>query len=170
MVLRRFQVLATILFVAAACAQTAPVPESILDTGPRVPSDEGVVTAVTFESITLEGVRTYKISKSVESFTTNEHTVTPLVHWLDRYVHVGVNKEKVALWVAGIGVVPKGGSDPRVVYAGVFSKLDAKGRAIFADGTVLKLGPGVPPPELGKQVLVYIDPAAKQIVELSARS
>lgn len=143
---------------------------SILDKGPRVPSDEGVVTAVTFESITLEGARTYEISKGVESFTTNEHTVTPLVHWLDRYVHVGVNKAKVALWVAGIGVVPKGGSDSRVVYSGVFNKLDANGRAVFADGTVLKLGPGVTPPEPDKQVLVYLDPLAKQIVQMSARS
>lgn len=135
-----------------------------------MPSDEGVVTAVTFASITLEGARTYEISKSVESFTTNEHRVTPLVHWLDRYVHLGVNKEKVALWVAGIGIVPKGVEDHRVVYSGVFNKLDAKGRAVFADGTVLKLGPGVTPPEPGKQVLVYLDAIAKQIVQIAARA
>ncbi len=72
--------------------------------------------------------------------------------------------------MAGIGVVPKDGSDPRVVYSGVFNKLDAKGRAVFADGTVLKLAQGVTPPEPGKQVLVYLDAAAKQIVQLSARS
>lgn len=127
------------------------------------------MTAVTFEKITLEGVRTYQISKTVESFTAREHTTTPLVHWQDRYVHLGLNKAKVVLWVAGIGLVPKGVADPKVLYSGVFDKLDAKGRAVFADGTVLKLGPGVTSPESGKTVVVSIDPIAKQIVQITAR-
>ncbi len=155
--------------VTGACAETAPPPQSILDRGPRVPSDEGVVTAVTFEQITLESARTYKISKALESFTTRERKTTPLVHWQDRYVHLGLDKEKIVVWVAGIGVVPKGVSDPRVLYAGVFEKIDPKGRAVFADGTVLRMAAGVVPPEPGKEALVTIDPVAKQIVQINSR-
>lgn len=137
-------------------------PQSILDKGARFPDVEGVVSDVSFEAVTIQG-KAFRIRKDVESFTTREHKITPLIHWKDRYVHVGLDDQSNVEWIAGIGVVTK--TDPPVVfYSGTFERAE-KGRAIFKDGTVLRLGEGVKPPRKGRKAVANIDPSTRRITK-----
>ncbi|HVE75383.1 MAG TPA: hypothetical protein VND22_01305 [Actinomycetota bacterium] len=139
-----------------ACA-AAVGPKSALEIGARVPSDQGIVTQGDFRRIELDGERSLPVSEDVESFTTRGHEVVPPGRWKSRYVHVGI-KDKQVVWVAVIGVVPQGDA-PVVIYSGVFDRLDSKKRAVFEDGTVIKLADGVSAPPKGKETVVFIDPA-----------
>lgn len=162
--MRRLMFVAIGMLLLVACVRQEEKPASILDKGPRYPTDEGVVTDINFERMELDGSRVYRISEAIESFTTRSHDVTPLLSWKNRYVHVGVNDQREAIWVAGIGVVT---GDPRVVvYTGAFERVDAKGRAIFRDGTVLQLGEGVQAPSKKTEVVVNIDPSKHAVVML----
>lgn len=161
--------LAVIAFLAVGCSteeSPAPTRRSILDQGTRFPSDEGVVTQVDLEGakIELDGARSYRVSRQVESFTSRTHRVTALVHWKDRYVHVGLDDESVVVWVAGIGVVARDG-ERMVTFSGVFERVE-KGRAVFRDGTALKVAAGVATPEPGKDVVCSVDPKTGEIVRI----
>lgn len=167
---RTAAVVSLALIMLAGC-QTGPnvkAPPSILDASFRIPDDEGVVTSINFERVTLDGAHVYKISKIVESFTTGSHLTTPLAHWKGRYVHIGLDGKKAAVWIAGIGVVAKV-QPPYVAYTGVFDRVK-QGRAIFTDGTALKLGPGVTPPPHGQRSLVILDPEKKFALSISETS
>lgn len=160
---------AAIGLVAAGCSREPATqsPESVFGKGPRFPSDEGVVTEIDFERVVLEGPRGYKISPEVQSFSTYNGKVIPLVHHKGRYIQLRLdNERRLVIWISVIGQVIPQPAGPRVTYVGVFEKVDDKRRAVFKDGTVLKLGDEVTAPEAGQRVGVRIDSARREVVTL----
>ncbi len=131
-----------------------------LDSSPRVPDDEGVVTAVSVERVTIDGERTYDVSDELVSFTSASRNVRPLLNFEHHYVHIGLKDDKV-VWLGGIGPVVQG-SPPAVYYTGGFRRVE-DGRAVFTDGTTLAIGKDVPQPPAGMVVQARIDPKAKAI-------
>ena len=154
---------ALVLLVLVAC-QTPP--PSATDLEARIPDDAGVVTLVSLERIELDGENSYPVSEDLESFTTGDHTVRPILSWKDRYVHLGIDDGAVQ-WVAGIGIVAS--DPPRVLYAGVFERLAEERRAVFRDGTVLALAEGVSPPPKGSETLATIDPSNDLVISLKVQ-
>lgn len=160
---RLFVLLAVLFLVAASCRRG---PELIFGSGPRFPDDEGLVTDVNFQRVELDDERRYEIRQDVQSFSTYDGSVTPLLHYKDRYVHLGLDDDKRVQWVAGIGLVI-GGDPPTVVYNGVVSKADKKKhRLIFKDGTVLTVAKQVELPEPGLKISAKIQPFKRVIVEI----
>lgn len=158
--------LVALVLVAGACNGDPGQKESVFESGPRFPDDEGVATDVTFERLILDGRRRYEIKQTVQSFSTYDGTITPLVFWKNRYVHVGLDDEKKAEWIAGIGLIIEG-DVPHVVYNGVVDKVDAKKRElIFRDGTVLKMTAIVTAPEPGTRIKATISPVKRGIIEI----
>lgn len=147
---------AVVAALTAACGGSDS-PAFKLDSSPRPADDQGVVTAVSRQKMTLDGSRSYKVSDDLVSFSAYDRSVQPLLGFENSYVHVGVRGEKV-VWLAGIGVVvPGAAGTPRgVVYSGSVRKVEG-GQAFFADGTVLRLADGVQPPVLGQVVQARID-------------
>lgn len=139
--------------------------KSVLEEGPRFPAAEGVATEVTLERIQIDGKRSYALGENVESFTTRSHEITPLLTWKGKYIHLGLDKDRKVVWVAGIGTVVKS-SRPYTLYTGVFEKKDATtGRAVFEDGTTLAVLSGLKLPRPGESV-VMIDPAEHRITKI----
>lgn len=147
----------------AGCSRAEPAVR--LDGSPRFPDDEGVVTAVDGRGLTLDGARTYEVSDRLRSFSTYDLRLEPFRNRLNQYVQVGLDGDTV-VWMAGVAaVVP--GDPPRVFYSGRLKEVDGQGRAIFADGTVLTLAPGVRPPATGTLVQAEIDARAHRVRRLS---
>jgi hypothetical protein len=142
-----------------------------LDGSPRVPDVEGVVTKVAddFSTITLDGGRTYDIPRDVQSFSSSDGSTQPLRRRVGQYVQLGVVGRKVR-WVAGLAAVVQGPAGPVVYYPGTVRQVDGR-RLELADGTVLRLGPGVAPAgakaATGKRVLASIDPERHVVVGLA---
>ena len=131
----------------------------VLDGRPRVPSDQGVVTAVSDTALTLDSARTYRVSPSIQVFSTNTFQALPLAGRQGQYVQIGAHGTTVD-WVASFSVVARlPGSPPTAFYIGVFLRTDSRGRAVFRDGTIVTLAPGVAPPAPNSQVRADIDPA-----------
>jgi hypothetical protein len=129
----------------------------VLDGRPRVPDAEGVVEEVSFDRITLDGGRSYGVRKDLQSFSTYDLAAFPMLQRQGQYVQLGLRGRQAA-WMAGIGVVVrKPGAPPVVYYNGVLLRLDGR-RAIFRDGTVLRLADGVTPPVPQGLVRAEIDP------------
>ena len=145
---------ATLLLLLVACAGGEPQLD-VLGGSPRYPSAEGLVESVTIGDITLRGGRRFPLAEELASFSTYTLEPIPLVHRVGQYVHVGLEDGAVA-WVATIGAV---GNGETVVYAGKLLHVDDERRAIFSDGTVLRLGEDVEPPAVGTRVRVEIDAA-----------
>lgn len=168
---RRF--LAGLLLLAlpgAAACRSAP-PENVFQEGrPRIPSDEGIVTDINFERVQLRGEATYEIDREVQSFSTYDGSVIPLLHHKDRYVQLGLDGDKRVAWIAAIGLVLQGES-PTVVYNGVVLEVDEKEkRLVFEDGTVLHYTPKITAlPEKGQRIKATINPAKQQVVEIAAQ-
>lgn len=156
-------VLAAVFALAAiACGGE----ETVLSREVRIPDDEGVVTEVSLERIELDGERTYGLADDVESFTTRSHEVSPLLGWKGKYVHVGLDGGEQVGWVAGIGTVVQD-DPPYTLYTGVFSRLDDEtGRAVFEDGTALRVSAGLRFPQAGAEAVVTIDPDSHLITGL----
>lgn len=157
----------------AACGgedTTAPV---VLDGSPRIPDDEGVVTALDVEglSLTLDGKRSYQVSQELRSFSALDLSIQPLADAKDAYVQVGLDGRTI-VWLGRIAkVVPT--EPPRAFYVGRFTRVedsDDGRRAVFGEGTVLSLADGVNPPagSDGQIVQAEIDPAAHQVTALRA--
>ena len=142
---------ATLLLLLAACAGEPQL--DVLGGRPRYPSAEGVVESVTIEDITLRGGRRFPLAEELASFSTYTLEPIPLVHRVGQYVHVGLEDGAVT-WVSTIGAV---GDRETVVYAGKLLHVDGERRAIFSDGTVLRLAEGVEPPAVGTRVRAEID-------------
>lgn len=138
--------------------------------GPRYPDDQGVVTRVTFERVELDARHAYPVSLQLESFSTYNRKVIPLLSWKGKYVHVGLDKDRKVVWVAGIGVVDRS-VDPPVVYyvSGVIERVNGKRRAIFEDGTVLRLADGVRARRSRVPVKATINTATDEVIELIAQ-
>lgn len=167
--------LSALLFVAlVACSggsgsgSPTPVTYVRLDGTPRVPNDEGVVTAMAddLSTITLDGVHTYHTDPALQSFSTLDGSTQPLRRRLQQYVQVGVRGDTV-LWVAGIAaVVAPEGQAAVAYYTGVPVKLTDR-QVDFADGTVLTLAAGVTPPSTGALTLATIDVATHKVTVLA---
>ncbi len=160
---RSAAVLVLSLALFSACRGT---PESATELEARIPDDAGVVTMVDFERIEIDGKNSYPLSEELESFTTGDHTVRPVLSWKDRYVHLGLD-DGVVQWIAGIGIVAN--EPPRVLYTGVFERLEEERRAVFRDGTVLQLDQGVSPPGEGREVFATIDPSKDLVISLKTQ-
>jgi hypothetical protein len=130
-----------------------------VDTSPRIPDDEGVLSAVTVDRVTIDGKRHYPVSDGLKSFSTFDRRLQPLLGFEGRYVQVGLRKGQV-VWLGGIAPVVPGGF---VYYSGTVRKVDAERRAYFADGTVLRLADGVEAPPKGRMVQARIDAAAHRV-------
>lgn len=135
----------------------------------RYPDDQGIVTAISFDEITLDGDRSFPISEAVDSFTTRGHDTTPLVHWQDRYVHVGLDGDGLVIWVAGIGIVVEDDDARVVLYTGVFEGIDEDDNAIFQDGTVLRLAEGIDLPATGDETAITLDADRDLVTELKVQ-
>lgn len=135
----------------------------------RIPSDEGVVTAVSVLKITLDGKRTFAINRDVESFTASSHTVTALRAWKGRYVHVGLDSGRRIKWVAGLAIAPRG-DHPTIFYTGKFGQYNGD-YIVMQDGTAQRLARGVRPKlSTGDGVLVLIDPKVHRAVDVHRQS
>ncbi|MCA1839931.1 MAG: hypothetical protein LC723_06325, partial [Actinobacteria bacterium] len=125
----------------------------------RFPDDQGIVTSVSLspDKIQLDNKRTYPISRQVESFSTYNGKLRPLLGWKDRYVELGLDKTHEVIWIAGIGNVNQAVKPYQVYYTnGTLKRVD-KGMLIFTDGTVFKLGDGVSPPKPGSKYVVTLN-------------
>lgn len=163
--MRRF-VAGALALLFVACPRSEPVDFSKTS---RFPDDQGVVTEIDFESVQLDGKRKHEISREVQSFSTYSGKVTALLSWKDKYVHVGLDDEKVAIWISGVGVVDRTVDPPIVRYAnGLLKEIDSRRNAIFADGTVIRLAKDmeVPPTPEGHRFNVKIDPASHQAISM----
>ena len=143
----------------------------MLDGSPRVPDDEGVVTALDVDgmSLTLDGERSYQVSEQLRSFSALDLSIQPLADVDGAYVQVGVDGQTI-VWVGRIArIVPS--DPPRVYYVGRLARIEDSEdgrRAVFREGTVLTLGDSVEPPAGSTdQILqVEIDPTAHRVVAL----
>jgi hypothetical protein len=142
---------------------------SILEQGARFPDDEGVVTDITLERMELEDERSFTIVPKVESFKTRSHEPASLLALEGRYVHVGLNEDDEVEWIASVGVV---GQDlPSVLYTGVFERIDREtSRAVFADGTTLRVDDDLESPEEGAEQVATIDARSHRVVSLQPAS
>jgi hypothetical protein len=136
---------------------------SVLDGRPRIPSAEGVVTAVTLRRVTLDGARSFGVSRRLESFSVYNGAPTPLLAKRGQYVQVGVRGGKV-VWIQSFGTPI--GDPPAVVFTG---RLDgvAAGRLHFSGGATLRLGDGVPRPPTGVDVECVIAPRRHAVIAYS---
>ena len=158
---------------SVACSQEEEAAPIALDGSPRLPDDEGVVTALDVDSLslTLDGKRTYQVSEGLRSFSALDLSIQPFADAEDAYVQVGLEGRTV-VWMGRIAkVVPT--DPPRVFYVGRFTRIEdsAEGRrVVFGEGTVLAVGEGVEPPAgaEGQVLQAEIDPAAHRVVALRA--
>jgi hypothetical protein len=159
---------AALLAGAGGCGDDSRGGGVALDGSPRVPDAEGVVAAIgpDFSTLTLEGGRTYRIPKDVQSFSTIDGSTQPLRRRVDQYVHVGLDGDTM-VWIAGISAVIDTGGTKAVYYGGELRNI-AGSRLEFTDGTVLRVAKGVtvPAEAEGKRVLATIDPQQRVIVTL----
>jgi hypothetical protein len=151
-----------VVLLVAGCSEGGGKPSLVLDGSPRVPDVEGVVEQISFDRITLDGGRSYGVSKELRSFSTYDLAPVPMLHRQGQYVQLGLDSREV-VWMAGIGVVVRApGVAPVVFYNGYLLRVEGD-RATFRDGTVLRLGRGVESPVPSGLLRAEIDPEAKVV-------
>lgn len=163
--------LAVTAFGVVACGGGETKSPVVLDGSPRFPDDEGVVTALDVEglSLTLDGERSYQVSEQLRSFSALDLSIQPLAGAKDAYVQVGLDGRTV-VWLGRVAkVVPT--KPPRVFYVGRFARVEDSEdgrRVVFREGTVFALAEGVEPPAeaVDKVLQVEIDPAAHTVIDL----
>ena len=160
----RLTVLLLLLPLLGGCSRDEK-PEFALDGSPRFPDAEGVVEEISLDHITLDGHRTYKVAEDLASFSTYDLSPTPLLHREGQYVQLGLDGD-TATWMAGIGVVVRAPERPPVVYYNGYLLKIENGRAIFRNGTVLRLGDGVKSPTDSGLLRAEIDPATHRVKAL----
>lgn len=156
------------LLLASSCRRD----QALVDFSQQVrnPDDQGVIVGIDFDRLELEGGVRYDIRTDVQSFSSYNGSVTPLLSWKQRYVHLGLDRDKKVLWIAGIGIVVDSEGRSVVLYSGgVLKELDRSGRMVFEDGTVLKLAEGVSAPERDSTVMAKIDPSTHEVIEVEAQ-
>lgn len=110
---------------------------------------------VTRQRLELADGQAYSIGDELQSFSTQTMQAVPVLQRKGQYVQIGIDGDRL-VWLAAIGsIVP--GDDPVVLYTGELESIDGS-RAIFADGTVLRLGGGVEAPVESGFVIAEIDP------------
>jgi hypothetical protein len=161
MLVRRLSLLLLAGALTLAGCATSDSHRLVLDGRPRPPDAEGVVEKISFESVTLDGGRTFEVRKDLQSFSTYDLAAVPMLQRLGQYVQLGLDGKKVA-WMAMIGEVVRAAEAPVVYYNGVLTRLDGD-RAIFRDGTVLQLADGVTSPVETGIVRAELDPALHRV-------
>ena len=156
------------LLLLGACGDDGPAP-LVLDGSPRSPDDEGLVTEVALDAITLDGERTYGVSDELRSFSAVDLSTVPLLFSDGQYVQLGLDGDTV-VWLGA--VARPVGLDPPVVYltdavASVGGEGDER-VVTFEGGTVLRLAEGTEVPEAGTAVRAEIDARAGVVRALEA--
>jgi hypothetical protein len=160
---RRRSVVGVLMVVMlAGCSRGGDEDRFALDGSPRFPDVEGVVERITTERITLDGGRSYDVASNLASFSTYDLGPTPMLHRKGQYVQLGVDGH-TAKWMAGIGVVVRAPGKPPVVYYNGYLLHVQDGRAIFRNGTVLRLADGVKSPAPEGLLRAEIDPARHRV-------
>lgn len=137
----------------------------VLDGRPRYPDAEGVLTEVSRERVALETGKRWRLVDQPQSFSTYTLAQVSLLARKGQYVQLGLDGDRV-VWVAAIGAVTR--VDPPVVYYnGELERVDDENRAIFEDGTVLRLAAGVTSPVEKGFVRAEIDPDAGRVRRLA---
>lgn len=152
----------------AACSSGPPAPRIHVDGSPRYPDDEGTVTKFDENTlrITIDGKRSYVISEKARVFATSTLQPVGMRGRVGQYVQVGVSK-KYVVWVATFTqVVQLANTPPLAFEVGNLVRVDSRHRAVFRDGTVLRLADGVALPTLPAHVRADIDVGSHSIREL----
>ena len=151
------------LLLAASCARGGGDGGFALDGSTRVPDDEGIVTAVDLESVTLDDERTYDVDRDLASFSAIDLSTVPLLFTEGQYVQVGTDGDRL-VWLSALAK-PLAGDRPLVVFTGEV-ELVADGTVEFDNGTVLRLGGDLDADELVGVVQVGLDPRSKTVTEV----
>jgi hypothetical protein len=152
----------TVLAVGAAGCHKSDHATVVLDGRTRYPDAEGVLTFASVKEMRLAGGPAYRVSPKLQAFSTYTLQATPYLSRRNQYVQLGLDGRTV-VWLAGIGAVVRApGRPPTVFYTGRV-KAAPKGRVVFADGTVFRLGAGVAAPSVGARVQVDLDPSAGRV-------
>jgi hypothetical protein len=163
-----------LIFVLAsiALASCSPKAPDSATKQVRFPDDEGIVTQASLspDVIQLDGKRMYKITRGVESFSTYNGKLRPILGWKERYVHIGLDKAHRVVWIAGIGNVNEAVEPFQVYYTNGLLKRVQDGQLIFADGTVFKLGPGVAAPKVGSKYIVTLNAETHRVMKVVQQS
>ena len=125
-----------------------------------------MVDQVSESHLTLDGHR-YPLSSRLQAFSTYTLQAVPVLARRHQYVQVGLDDGTV-VWLAAFGaVVEAPGVAPTVYYTGVFRRME-RGRAVFRDGSVLRLADGTKAPQPGTRVRADIDPERHEVRALTA--
>jgi hypothetical protein len=146
------------VMVLAGCSGGGDEDRFALDGSPRFPDAEGVVERISVDRITLDGGRSYDVAPDLASFSTYDLRATPMLHRKGQYVQLGLDGDTTE-WMAGIGVVVRAPEKAPVVYFNGYLLKVQDGRAIFRNGTVLRLAKGVASPVPEGRVRAEIEPA-----------
>jgi len=150
------------LAIAGACSSHSRNATVVLDGRPRHANDEGVVTAVSREKLTLDGKRTYRVDRHLQSFETTTLKVMPLLTRTGSYVQIGQDHGKV-MWIASYTlVVNRPDQPPTAFHTGTLAR-GKSGQVVFSDGSVLRVGPGVVVPDAGRRARAEIDVASHRV-------
>lgn len=129
------------------------------DDGPveaRIPDVEGVLSAADEQTITV-GEQVYDLGTDVTSAST--YTREPVPLRVGTYVHAGLDDDGHVEWITTIGIVADT-DPPSVRYTGRLVEV-RDGRAIFEDGTALRVTPDLDPDP--GFLIVTLDPATGRI-------
>ena len=152
-----------------ACSSGPPAPHIKVDGSPRYADDEGIITRFDENTlrITIDGKRRYVISEKARVFATSTLQPVGLRGRIGQYVQVGL-AEKQVVWVATFTQVVQLANTPALAFeVGTLVRVDSRHRAVFKDGTVLRLASGTAlPATLPAHVRADIDAGAHSIREL----
>ena len=151
---------AAVTAAAPACSGR-PGHRLVLDGRPRYPDTQGVVERVDVHRITLDGGRTYSVSRSLQSFSSMSLQTVPLLQRRGQYVQIGLRGHTM-VWIAAIGSVVRLPSQHVVFYNGQLAATPPH-RIVFRDGTVLDLAGGVTSPVRTGFVRAEIDPSTHRV-------
>ena len=151
------------VLLAGACSRGG-ADELRLDGSARFPDDEGVATALTHSSITLDGDRTYAVSPSLRAFSSATLELEPMLGRRGQYVQIGIDGDTM-VWMAGVARVIEVEGQRSAFHSGTVDGVE-DGRLVFEDGTTLAIGRGVDAPKPGARVTVRIDVADHRIDEI----
>jgi hypothetical protein len=164
--------LAVALGGLAACSKGSSGPHAravVLDGRPRYPDDQGILTAITGESLTVDK-HEYRVTENLQSFSASTLAKVSPADRVSQYVQVGVNK-KTVVWIALYSaVIKRAGQRPVAFHIGGLVKASKQG-LVFADGSVLRVSPTVTlPHDLPASVRVEIDVGRHRVERLTVLS
>ena len=160
---RSAAVVVALVLSLASCGRGGGDDGFALDGSPRVPDDEGIVTAVDHESVTLDGERTYDVDRGLASFSAIDLSTVPLLFAEGQYVQVGTDGDRL-VWLSTIAK-PLAGSRPLVLLAGEVERV-VDGTVELANGTVLRLDEALDVDALVGDVQLGLDPRSKTVTEV----